>query len=799
MRDLKYSLRSLARNPGFAAIAILTLGLGIGANSAIFSVVNSVLLRPLPFSDATRLTMVWLSSPQRGADVTSYPNYLDWKKSGTFAGMAAFTPLGANITGDGTTPERVPAALVSADFFTVLGAKPELGRAFQAREETAGEDTVVILSNGLWKRRFGSDPNIVGRTFRVRGRTLTIIGVMPSGFDFPEKAELWLPLAPGPGEREARGALWLRVVARLKPGSSLENSQAGMDIVAAQLAKEYPGVLQDAGIAVKPLRDYLVGDVRPALLVLLGAVLFVLLIACANIANLLLARAAAREQEIAVRSALGASRGRVVRQLLTESIALGLLGGVAGLLFALWGVGILRSASPPGLRNVAEISVDGRVLAFTLAVSIVTGILFGLVPALQVSRPRFSLALRDRGASGGKRRGLTLKALVVAEVALALVLLIVAGLLLQSFARLDRIDPGFHPRQVLALSVSLTGSDYPEPARIIAFYQGLVERVRSLPGVQSAGATSAVLLSDLADSGRISVEGHLNPTPEQQVEVTMDSVTPEFFGTLGVPLISGRLFTAQDAAAPTQVAVINRTMARRFWPGEDPVGKRFKFGPAGVAEIPWVTVLGVVGDARRSSLEHDEPPSSFLPHAQLPASNMTLVVRAASGDPRQLAPAILREIHSLDPNQPVTRVATIEELIGERLLLRRFNAFLLGAFSLLALTLAAVGIYGVISYTVSQSTRDIGIRLALGAQGRDVLRMVLGNGLWLILPGIALGIGGALVAGRVLSHLLFGITATDPVTFLGLSLFLALLACAASYIPARRAARLDPLKALRTG
>jgi putative ABC transport system permease protein len=590
------------------------------------------------------------------------------------------------------------------------------------------------------------------------------------------------------------------MVARLKPGDSLEKAQANVDVVGSRLTRQYPEVLEGYGVLMVPIREFLVGDVRPALLVLLGAVAFVLLIGCANIANLLLARAAAREQEIAVRSALGASRGRVLRQLLTESIALGLMGGVAGLLLALWGVGILRSTSPADLRNAAEISVDGRVLAFTFVVSIATGILFGLVPALQVSRPRFNEVLRDRGpSSGGKRRGLILKSLVVAEVALALVLLIAAGLLLQSFARLNRIDPGFQPHKVLAVSVSLTSADYPEPAQIASFYQRLADRVRALPGVESVGAASSVLLQDLPDAGRVWVEGRVSLSSDPQVESTIDAVTPDFFHTIGASFVHGRAFTEQEAAGPIQVAVINETMARRFWPHEDPVGKRFKFGRPEVAEIPWVTVVGVVRDAvRRSTLEKTEPPSTFLPLPQLPLPSMTLVVRTG-GDPRPLAPAILREVRALDPNQPVTRVATVEELMGERLSVRRFNVFLLGVFSLLALTLASVGIYGVISYMVSQSTHDIGIRLALGAQSGEVLRMVLSNSLTLILTGIVVGVAGSLLASRSLSGLLFGVTATDPITYVSLSLFLAFLACAASYLPARRAARMDPLIALRTG
>lgn len=798
IRDFKFFLRSSARNRSFAIIAVLTLGLGIGANTAIFSVISSVLLRPMPIEDPDRLVMVAQSNKQTGEslEVTSYPNYQDWKRNRVFSGLAAFTPLGANITDGGMAPERVPAALVSADFFSVLGVKPALGRSFLPQEERAGEDEIVLLAHGLWQRRFGSDPQILGRRLRVRGRTVSVVGVMPPGFDLPQDAQLWVPLGASQEMRENRGMFWLRTIARLKPGVSQEQAQAEMDVVGERLAKETPQ-FQGYGVAVESLREYLSGDIRPALLVLFGAVAFVLLIACANVANLQLARAASREQEIAVRLAMGASRSHVVRQLLTESITLGLLGGVVGLLLAFWGAGLLRSANPAGLQHAAEISLDGTVLAFTLAVSIATGILFGLAPALQVSRLRFGDALRERGpSSGGKRRRFTLKAVVVAEVALALVLLIVAGLLLRSFAQLSQIPSGFQPRQVLAFSIALTKTDYPAPEKIIAFYQQLLQRVQALPEVESAGAGSTVLLSEVTNAANITVEGGFAPQAEQQM-VTLDAATPGFFRALGMSFVHGKSFSEQESAGPIQVAVINQTMASRFWHGENPVGKRFKLGPLD-AQIPWVTVVGVIADARRSSLEHDEPPSCFLPHPQMPQEIMTLVVRS-SGDPLRLAPMIVRELRAIDPNQPVIRIATVEELMGERLSLRRFNAVLLGVFSLLALSLAAIGIYGVISYAVNQSMRDIGVRLALGAQSSDILRMVLGEGLALISVGLLLGLGGALAAGRSLSSLLFGVSAADPVTFLGVSLFLLLVGGAATFIPARRAARSDPLLALRAG
>lgn len=795
LQDFRCGLRSLARNPGFALVTILTLSLGIGANSAIFSVVDAVLLRTLPFRDAAGLVTVWRNNLRAGGvqDITSYPIYQEWQDNRVFSGIAAFLPLGANIAGEGA-PERVRAAMVTANFFSVLGVKPEQGRGFLAREEQAGEDAVVIISNGLWKRRFGGDPKILGRTVRVRGRELEVVGVMPAGFDFPDEAQAWVPVAPSPEERVERGFYWLYTVARLKPAVSLTEAQAAMDTVAARIAKHDPGQ-QGIGAMVRPLREYFVGDIRPALLVLLGAVAFVLLIACANIANLLLARTAAREQEMAVRAALGASRSRVLRQLLTESITLSLFGAIAGLLVAGWGVNLLRSFGPSGLRYPTDTLVNPRVLGFTLAVSLLTGLLFGLAPALQLSRPRYNEALNERGPGAvGRQRRLTLKALVVAEVALALVLLISAGLLIRSFSRLQRVDLGFRPQHLLTVSVALTVPDYPEPSRVVAFYRQLLERVRALPGVESAGAASAVLLPEVTNSSRVFLEGRLDPPTEQQVEVAFDAITPDFFRALGARLTKGRPITEQDGESSPPVAIINESMARRFWPGEDPIGKRFKFSPR--PHEPEMTVVGVVGDVRRSELAQEERPSCFLPFAQLPQENMTLVVRT-SGDPRSLAPAVTRAVWAIDRNQPVTRVATTEELLAERLSLRRFNATLLAVFSLLALALAAVGIYGVISYTVSQNVHDIGIRMALGARSGDVLKMVLGNGLALISLGIAIGLGSAFVASRAISHLLYGVTATDPATFLGVSLLLGLLACVAMYIPARRASRVDPVTALR--
>ena len=803
LQDLTYATRTLASRRGFTVVAALTLALGIGATAAVFSVVDAVLLRPLPFTEPDRLAMVWVDNTRMGirTDITSWPSYQQWRTSAAFAEMAGFAPSRSNLTGEGD-PERLSGALIQPGFFEVLGVSPARGRSFTAEEGEEGNDQVVILAHGLWERRFGADPGIVGTSILLDGQSHEVVGIMPPGFDFPQETELWQPLAPGQDLREARGSFWLYVVGRLAPDATVERAQAELDAVVARLQREFPDAYGGYGVWVQPMTDHLVGDVRPALVVLSGAVAFVLLIACANLANLLLARAAGREREIAIRSALGAGRGRMVRQLLTESVLLALVGGVGGVLVALWGVRALKALAPPDLPNLAAVAVDGRVLAFTFAVSVATGIAFGLVPALQVSRPRFSESLKEgrQGTGGGLRGRRTRRALVVAEVALALVLLVGAGLLLKSLARVLAVEPGFDPQRSLAVSVALSGERYEEPGRVLAFYDALLERVRGLPGVESAGAVSTVLLGELARSAGISVEGKPAPPPEQRIEVTIDAVTPGVFRALGTPLLAGRDVAETDRADALPVAVINHAMARRFWPGEEPLGKRFKFGGPD-SQSPWRTVVGVVGDARRTALEQEPRPSAFLAQAQVEDPAMTLVVRAA-GEPEDLARSVAREVRATDPTQPVVRIATLAELLGERLAPRRFSAFLLAVFSGLALVLAAVGVYGVVAYAVAQGTREIGVRMALGARASDVLRQVLGQGVGLVVIGVAIGCAAAwlltFTVTRTFSGLLFGVAATDPATFAAVAALLMLVAVAASFVPARRAARTDPAVAMRS-
>ncbi len=799
LQDIRFALRTLRKNPSFTLVAILTLALGIGATTAIFSVVNGVLLHPLPFRDSDRLTMVWLDNLSEGIrqDITSYPNFVDWREQNrVFEDMAAFRPHQVNLTGE-FEPERIARTAVTANFFSLVGVEPLRGRGFAVEEEQQGSHEVAVLSHGLWQRRFGGDPEVIGRTLQMNGVEFTVVGVMPAGFDFPSETQLWVPLAPSEQLREARFAFWLYTLGRLRPGVSLEAAQREMDGINTQLAQEYPEFSR-FGVFVQPVRDYLVGDVRPALLVLLGAVGFLLLIAAANVGNLLLARSAAREREIAVRTAMGASRRRLVGQLLTESLVLAFAGGILGLLVAYWGVQLLIGLSPADLPRLENVGVDATVLGFAFLVSLLTGIVFGLVPALQVSRTPLVETLREggRGLSGGRRGQRTRRALVVGEMALALVLLIGAGLLIQSFSRLRSIDPGFRSENVLTLQLALSGSEYGEPASVLAFWEQLLERVEALPAVTSAAAASDVLLPELANSSNVTIEGRPTPPAEETIEVPIDAVTPDFFRTLGTPLLRGRDFSASDDQEATRVAIINEAMARRFWPDTDPVGQRFRYGDED-SEGPWRTVVGVVADARRTSLEQEARPSTFLPLRQSSRSSMVVVVRT-TGDPLALAGVVRREVRELAPNIPVAQVSTLEAMMGERLAQRRFSTLLLGFFSALALLLATVGVYGVIAFTVNQSTREIGIRMALGARSMDVLRLVLRQVSILVLLGIGIGVAAALALSRTLSGMLYGMSATDPGTYIGIALLLTAVALLASYLPARRATRVDPIVALRS-
>jgi putative ABC transport system permease protein len=762
LQDIRYGLRTLRRNSGFTVVAVLTLALGIGATTAIFSVVNGVLLRPLPFRDADRLAMVWLDNVPQGIrqDITSYPTFADWREQNrVFEGMAGFSPQQANLTGE-AEPERIARAAVTAGFFPLLGVEPARGRGFDVREEEQGSHRVAVLGHGLWQRRFGGDPEVLGRTIQMNGDEFTVVGVMPPGFDFPSASQLWVPLAPSEQLREARGAFWLYTLGRLRPGVTVEAAQREMDGIDARLGEEYPA-LSRFGVFVQPVRDYLVGDVRPALLVLLGAVAFLLLIASANVANLLLARSAAREREMAIRAAMGAGQRRLVGQLLTESLVLALAGGALGVVIATWGVQLLKWLSPADLPRMENVGVDATVLGFAFLVSLLTGVAFGLVPALQVSRTPLARPLREgsRGLSGGRRGQRTRKVLIVGELALALVLLIGAGLLLQSFSRLRSVDPGFRAENVLTLRLSLSGSDYRDPARVVGFWEQLLERVESLPGVASAAGATDVLLPELANSSTVTIEGRPRSPDEETVEVPIDVVTPGLFRTLGTPLLHGRDFSGADDRDAAPVAIINEAMARRFWPDADPVGQRFRYGGEN-SQDPWRTVVGVVADARRTSLEQEARPSTFLPVRQNAASSLVVVVRTA-GDPLALAGAVRREVRAIDPNVPIAQLSTLEGLLSERLAQRRFSALLLGIFSALALLLASVGVYGVIAYTVSQSTREIGIRMALGAHRRNVLRLVLGQVSVLVLLGIGIGLAGALALSRTLAGMLYGTSGAE--------------------------------------
>ncbi len=811
IQDVRYAIRQLTRSPGFTAVAVLTLALGLGANTAIFSLVHGVLLRPLPYPEPERLAMVWLNNPGEGIDkdVTSFPHFADWRQQArSFDQLVAYSGGGFILTGRGE-PEQLRGARVAAGFFPMLGVPAIHGRGLLDEENQPGREKVVVLGHGLWQRRFGGDPAIVGQAVSLSGATYTVVGVMPRGFQFPEEAELWTPLAPvGPYEQflAARGSLWLSVTGRLKPGVPLPAAQAEMDTVASAINKAYPDRSQ-YGVKLEALHQTVSGDVRPALLLLLGAVGLVLLIACANVANLLLARASSRRREIAIRSALGAGRGRVIRQLLTESLLLGLTGGVLGVILARTGVEAFVAANPAALPRLETVQVDGTILLFALAASILTGLVFGLVPAIQTFREAVSEHLGDatRGSSEGGRSQRLRASFVVAETALALVLLVGAGLLVRSFVRILNLNPGLDASRVVTLGLTLPDARYPEADRIHAFYERLLTDLRALPGVRSAGGSSSLLLSRLPNSGTLRVEGVAPPPPGTPEEpVTTDSVTTGFFETLSVPLKSGRLFEERDAHPPEAlrarpvptVVVVNEALVRRFFPGQDPVGRRITFGNPSNPRVIWSEIVGVVGDVRRSGLDKEPRAEAYAYQGQVPDNSLYLTVRA-DGDLLAVARAAQRAVWAVDPDLPISGVRPLADLLRGTVAERRLSMGLLAAFGALALLLAAIGIYGVMAFSTAARTRELGIRLALGAAPRDVLHLILRDGAKVAALGVGLGVVGALAASRFLSSMLFGVSATDPVTFaavVGLLGSASLLAC---YIPARRATRVDPMVALR--
>jgi putative ABC transport system permease protein len=812
-QDLRYGLRALRKQPGFTFIAGMTLALGIGANTAIFSVVNAVLLKPLPFPQPEQLVMVYGEFPTLNTNQMrlSVPEYTDFQQqTQSFAASGVFDGSGsANLAPEESgTPERVERAMFTPEMFAVLQATPLLGRVFTAEEAQAGRDGVVVLGHGLWQRRFGGKPEAVGQKLMISGRSSTIIGVMPPGFAFPAKAEIWQPLwfPPEMREPQRRGARGLEVLARLKPGISLRQAQAELDQLGANLTQQYPqnyGGQRRYRMLLAPLLEDVVGELKPALLLLLGAVGFVLLIACANVANLLLARAATRRQEMAVRLALGAGRWRLVRQLLTESVLLGLAGGVAGLLLAVWGVQMLLRFAPDNLPRLSAVGLDDRVLVFTVLASLLTGVIFGLVPALQAARADVNDALRESGRTGTGARQQQLRHLfVVAEIALALVLLTGAGLMLKSFWRLQAVDPGFNPDGVLTMRLLLPFSTHPQPAQRATFFRQVLERIRALPGVASASAVSRIPMAPGNNSGTMtgehsSIGPPMNPEAPQ-VETEMRWASPDYFQTLGITLLKGRDFNDADGIGEQPVAIVDENFARRFYPNEDPIGKRIKRGGPNSTR-PWKTIIGVVRPIRNQRLDATSLPQAYFPVLQEADEmfNLSFAVRTTGGDPTALTQSLRAAVLAVDRNQPIFDVKPLRQIVGDSIALKRLALMLLGAFAVVALLLAAVGIYGVMAYSVTQRTHEIGIRLALGAQMGDVLRLVLKQGLRLTCLGIALGWLAALGLTRLLSALLYGVSATDALTFGSVALLLTAIALLACYLPARRAAQLDPLIALR--
>jgi putative ABC transport system permease protein len=787
----------LLKYKGFTAVAVIALGLGIGANTAIFSLVNGVLLRPLAFPNPERIVYFEGNCPSAGITESniSFPDFTDWsQQTDLFASTAAYWTASSNLGADGAEPERVPRAGVTSGFFAVLGVQPVLGRAFVAEDDKPGTTSVAIISHGLWKRRFGSDPGIVGKQVQISSRAVTVLGVMPPGFEYPEQTQIWVPSAVNISEEARDNRSW-SAIGRLNPGIGLKQAQTQLSAINTRLAQQFHETNKGWDVKLWTLHERLVREVKPSLLALLGAVGLVLLIACANVANLLLARSAARQKEIAIRAAMGASRGRVLQQMLTESVLLSVIGGTAGLLLSIWLTEVLMSIVPEGAPRPEHVGIDYRVLTFALGISLVTGIVFGIVPALQASKLDVNSALKEGGRSAeGHRRTSARSLLLIGEVALSLMLLVGAGLLIKSFLRLQEVRPGFNQHNVLMGMVALPGAKYKDQ-QFAEFFRQLKERLEIAPGVQAVGGGINIPLAASGYSiGRGFIPEGRPLTRDEDIDANFSTITGDYFKALQIPLLAGRTFELRDNAEAPKVVIINETAAKRhFHSPAEAIGKRITIWHD--EKFPR-EIIGVVGDTKPGALTADSGAQIYVPHAQDPQWNFMAMVIRTAGDPAAFATTFRREVQALDKDQPVYNVRTIDDVVMNSLGTRRVSMQLFAVFAAAALLLAAVGIYGVLAYSVTQRTQEIGIRMALGAQKSDVLALVIRQGMMLALIGVVVGLVGAFALTRLIASLLFGVAATDPLTFVAIPLLLLCVALVACYLPARRAARLDPKIAL---
>jgi len=813
LKDVRYGVRSLLKTPAFTAVALVVLALAIGANTAIFTVVNGVLLRPLPYPDSERLVMLWETNPRFQIGIDTLPvaagDFVDWREqNNSFEQVCAFGATHLNLNGVGE-PERISAASVSPSFFRLMKVQPKLGRFFQDEDEEPGKDRVVVISYALWQKRFGGQADAIGRTLNLDGEAYAIIGIAPEGFQFPRAKELpyflgvttqtepWKPMTFSDDFiKRKRSDHQLSVIARLKAGATRKQAQAEMSAIAQRIEQSHPDTNQGVGVRVIPLTEQVVGNARLILMVLMGAVSLVLLIACANVANLLLARGSSRQREIAIRTALGASRIRIVRQLLTESVLLSLSSAIAGTALSIWGVKTLLALGGELLPRAHEINVDLRVLGFTVAIALLTSGLFGLVPALRASRINVSESLKDasHGLSAGRHRNRVRSLLPISEVALSLALLIGAGLMIKSLARLIAVDPGFKAGNTLTMNVALLARKYPTANQQIEFFQKVTQQVEAMPGVGSVGLISSAPLSGGVYAGGFSIEGRAADNDNLVADRRM--ISPQYFNTLGIPLIEGRHFTDMDNQTSPGAVIVSESWARRFLPGETAIGKRIKLGGPDSTR-PWLSIVGIAGDVHDTALEKEARPCVYIPYSQFPSASMTLVVRGAL-DQQVFVGAIRDAVWSVDNDQPVTDVKTMDQYLADSISPRRFNAMLLAIFASVALVLASVGVYGVMAYSVAQRVREIGIRMALGAEPSQVINLIVGGGMTVAFAGVAIGVAIAWALTRVMSSLLYGVSATDSMTFVLASTLLAGVTLFATYIPARRAARVDPIIALRS-